>query len=85
MSSKDTNVEVTIKNIDRQLRDTQRLRRIARTVKPQTNSTLTKVEITTTTTHLHPSTGKVIENTTVKVVDTRKALEGAGRRHHRQK
>jgi hypothetical protein len=77
MSSKDTNVEVAIKNIDRQLRDTQRFRRIARAVKPTTNSTLTKVEISTTTSHLHPATGKVVENTTVKVVDTRIALEEA--------
>jgi hypothetical protein len=77
MSSIDTKVDVAIKNFDRQLRDTQRFRRIARAVKPTTNSTLTKVEISTTTAHLHPSTGKVIESTTVKVIDTRTALEDA--------
>jgi hypothetical protein len=77
MSSKDTNVDAAIKNIDRQLKDARIFQRIARAVKPQNSAPLTKVEIVTTTSHLHPVTGKVIENSTIKVVDTRKALEEA--------
>jgi hypothetical protein len=49
----------------------------ARAIEPQPSSSLTKVEIVHTVSHLHPVTGKVVETTTVKTVDTRKALEEA--------
>jgi hypothetical protein len=70
-------VDAAIKNIDRQLKDARIFRRIARAVKPQNSVTLTKVVIVTITSHLHPVAGNVIENTTIKVIDTRKALEDA--------
>jgi hypothetical protein len=77
MSSKHTDVEAAIESIDRELKDAKILQRIARAVKPQNSAPLAKVEIVTTTSHLHPVTGKVIENSTLKIVDTRKALEEA--------
>jgi hypothetical protein len=76
-ATKDTDPAAAIKNIDRQLNDTRRFQRIARAIKPQPSSSLTKVEIVHTAAHLHPVTGKVVETTTVKTVDTRKALEAA--------
>jgi hypothetical protein len=75
MSSKDTAVEAAIKNIDRQFKDAKIFQRIARAVKPRNSAPLTKVESVTTTSHLHPVTGKVIGNSTIKIVDTQKALE----------
>jgi hypothetical protein len=77
MGTKDTDPAAAIKNIDRQLQDTRRFRRIARAIKPQPSSSLTKVEIVHTVSHLHPVTGKVMETTTVKTVDTRQPLEEA--------
>jgi hypothetical protein len=77
MPSKDTNVDAAIKNIGRQLKGAKIFQRIARAVKPQNSAPLTKVEIVTTTSHLHPVTGKVIETSAIKVVDTRKVLEEA--------
>jgi hypothetical protein len=77
MSSKDTDVEVAIKNIKRQLKDAKVFQRIARAIKPQTSAPLTNVELISTTSHLHPITGKIVENFTKKGVDTRQALETA--------
>jgi hypothetical protein len=77
MATKDTDPVAAIQNIDRQLQDTRRFRRIARAIKPQPSSSLTKVEIVHMVSHLHPVTGKVVETTTVKTVDTRQALEEA--------
>jgi hypothetical protein len=79
MSSKDTDsdTDAAIKNIDGQLADGQRFRRIARAIKPTTKGALTKVDITTECTHLHPKTSKVVTLKTIKTVDTRKALETA--------
>jgi hypothetical protein len=76
-ATKDTDPAAAIKNIDRQLNDTRRFRRIAPAIKPQPSSSLTKVEIIHTAAHLHSVTGKVVETTTIKTVDTRKALEAA--------
>jgi hypothetical protein len=66
-----------IKNIERQLADGRRYQRIARAIKPTSQAALTKVEIITECTHIHPKTGKVVTFKTVKTVDTRKALETA--------
>jgi hypothetical protein len=76
-ATKDTDPVAAIKNIDRQLNETSRFRRIPRAIKPQPSSSLTKVEIVHTVSLLHPVTEKVVETTTVKTVDTRKALEAA--------
>jgi hypothetical protein len=84
MSSKDTDAEAAIKNINRQLAHGQRFRRIARAIKPTTKAALTKVEITTECNHLHPKTGKVVTIKTIKTVDTRKALETAIIQHNKQ-
>jgi hypothetical protein len=77
MSSKDADTNAAIKNIDRQLADKRRYRHIARANKPISQANLTKVEIVTECTHLHPKTGKIITFKTVKTGDTRKALETA--------
>jgi hypothetical protein len=77
MSSTATDVHAAIKTIDRQLDEGRRFRRIARVVKPSTPAALTKLEIVTTQSHLHPWTGQVVESKTVKLVDTRRALEEA--------
>jgi hypothetical protein len=66
MLSKDTDVDAAIKNIDRQLKDAEIFQRIAQAVKPQNSAPLTNVEIVTTTSHLHPVTGKVTEISTIK-------------------
>jgi hypothetical protein len=50
---------------------------IAKVVKPSTPAALTKVEIVTTQSNLHPQTGQVVDSKTVKHVDTRRALEEA--------
>jgi hypothetical protein len=76
MATKNTDPAAAIQNIDRQLRDTSRFRRIARAIKPQPSSSLMKVEIVHTVSHLHPVTGRVV-STTTQTVDTRKALEEA--------
>jgi hypothetical protein len=70
-------VNAAIKTIDRQLAEGRRFRRIAKVVKPSTPATLTKVEIVSTQSHIHPHTGQVVDSTTVKLVDTRRALEDA--------
>jgi hypothetical protein len=77
MSSQSTDVDAAIKTIDRQLAEGRRFRRIARIVKPNTPAALTKVEIVTTQSHLHPHTGQVVDSKTVKLVDTRRTLEEA--------
>jgi prephenate dehydratase len=90
LSSKTTDTDAAIKNLERQLNDGRRFRCIARAIKPQeASATLTKkVKIVTTTSHLHPGTGQVVTNKTVKLVDTMKALEDAiiqkNRRHFAQ-
>jgi hypothetical protein len=77
MARKDTDPAVAIQNIDRQLQDDQRrFQRITQAIKPQPSSSLTKVEIVHTLSHVHhPVTDKIVETTTVKTVDTRQALE----------
>jgi hypothetical protein len=77
MSAKDTDAAAVIKTIDRQLTSGRRLRRIARALKPANNAALTKVEIVTTQSHIHPSTGKVVNFDKVAIFDTRQALEAA--------
>jgi hypothetical protein len=77
MSSQYSNVDATIKTINRQLAEGRRFRRIAKVVKPSMLAALTKVEIVTTQFHLHPRTGQVVDSKTVKLVDTRRALEEA--------
>jgi hypothetical protein len=74
-SSKNPDVKAAIKTIDRQLTEGRRFRRIANAIKPTTTAALTKVEIVTTQSHLHPRTGKIVESKTVKIVNTRQALE----------
>jgi hypothetical protein len=77
MLSQSTYVDSAIKTIDRQLAEGRRFRRIAKVVKPNTPAALTKVEIVTTQSHLHPHTGQVVNSKTVKLVDTGRALEEA--------
>jgi hypothetical protein len=77
MSSRAKDTDAAIKNIERQLSDGRQFRRISRAIKPPTSATLTKVEIVTSETHLHPSTGQVVTKTTTELIDTRKALEAA--------
>jgi hypothetical protein len=70
MSLQSTDVDAAIKTIDRQLAEGCRFCRIAKVVKPSTPAALTKVEIVTTQSHLHPHTGQVVDSKTVKLVDT---------------
>jgi hypothetical protein len=56
---------------------TYRRMRIAKVVKPTTPAALTKVEIVSTQSHIHPHTGQVVNSTTAKLVDTCRALEDA--------
>jgi hypothetical protein len=88
MSSRATDTDAAIKNIERQLSDGRRFRLISRAIKPSTSAALTKVEIVTSESHLHPSTGQVVTKTTTELIDTRKALEAAiikrNRRHFAQ-
>jgi hypothetical protein len=44
---------------------------------PNTPGALTKVEIVTTQSHLHPHTGQAVDSKTVKLVNTRRTLEEA--------
>jgi hypothetical protein len=77
MSSKDADTAAAIKTIDRQLTSSSRFCRIARALKPQTSSALTKVEIVTSASHIHPRTGKEVAFRRIKVVYTRHALKAA--------
>jgi hypothetical protein len=77
ISSKTTDADVAITNIERQLTDSHRFRRICQAIKPANGTALTKVEIKTSESHLHPKTGLVVTKTTTKAVDTRRALETA--------
>jgi hypothetical protein len=77
MSAKDADAISAIKTIDRQLTSGRRFRRIAHALKPATSATLTKVEIISTESYLHPVTGTTVSFNKVKVIDTRKALEDA--------
>jgi hypothetical protein len=77
MSSKDVDADAALKNIERQLSSGRRFRRIAGALKPVNNAALTKVEIVTKQSHIHPSTGKVVTFDKVKIIDTRDALEAA--------
>jgi hypothetical protein len=77
ISSKTTDADVAIKNIERQLTDARRFRQISQAIKPTNGTALTKVEIKTSESHLHPKTGLVVTKTTTKVVNTRRALEKA--------
>jgi hypothetical protein len=77
MSSTATDVDAAIRSIDRQLVDGKRFGRISRALKPTANVSLTKLEIVTQISHIHPNTGATVTQRTVKIVDTRKALEDA--------
>jgi hypothetical protein len=77
MSAKDADANAALKTIERQLTSGRQFRRIARALKPANNAALTKVEIVTTQSHIHSSTGKVVKFDNVKVVNTRHALEAA--------
>jgi hypothetical protein len=88
MSPATTDVDAAIQNMDRQLVDGRRFRRISRALKPTVNVTLTKGVIVITASHIHPTTGETVNQRTVKIVDTHKALEDAiierNRRHFAQ-
>jgi hypothetical protein len=77
ISSQTTDADVDIKNIERQLTNGRRFHRIRQAIKPTNGAALTKVEIKTSESHLHPQTGLVVTKTTTKVVDTQRALEQA--------
>jgi hypothetical protein len=77
MSWKSTHVNTAIRTIDCQLDNGQCFRRIANVVKPSQSAVLTKVDIVTTALHMHPRTGNVLESKSVKIIDTRRALEEA--------
>jgi hypothetical protein len=78
ISPKDTDADVALKSINRQLADTKMFARIRQSVKPVSQPALTKeVEIVHTTSHLDPVTGAFIFTKTVQLVDTRAELEAA--------
>jgi LPS O-antigen subunit length determinant protein (WzzB/FepE family) len=77
MSVKDVDVTSAIKTIDQQLTSGRRFQRIENALKPATSATLTKVEIVSTETYLHPATGNAITFKNVQFIDTRKTLEDA--------
>jgi hypothetical protein len=66
MSLANTDVDAAIRNIDRQLVDSRRFQRISQALKPTANVTMTKVEIVTTASHLHPTTGETVTQRTGK-------------------
>jgi hypothetical protein len=55
MSSRATDTDAAITNIERQLSDGRRFRRISRAIEPSTSAALTKVEIVSHT-FTHPPT-----------------------------
>jgi hypothetical protein len=77
LSPNDTDADVALQSINRQLADTKIFARIRRSVKPVSQPALTKVEIVHTTSHLDPVTGASIVTKTVQIVDTRAELEAA--------
>jgi hypothetical protein len=77
MSAKDADANAALKTIERQLSSGRRFRRIAGALKPVNSAALTKLEIATTQSHIHPRTGKVVTFDKVKIADTRHALEAA--------
>jgi hypothetical protein len=77
MSSKDADADAALKNIERQLSSGRRFHRIAGALKPMNNAALTKVEIVTKQSHIHPRTGNVVTFDKVQIIDTQHALEAA--------
>jgi hypothetical protein len=75
VAPKGTDEELSVQNLDKQLKDTKRFARIALTLTPAASSALTKVELVTSRENIHPATGARHTITKTPTIDTRKELE----------